>query len=203
MQTHRARYQTMGEDEIRRTLHAEWIWPNLMMQPGARTVDELVLLEGKHRVDVAVLNDEFHAFEIKSEGDNLDRLPKQQECYNKIFDRISLVVDERHVERAVAIVPRQWGLIAVSRSADGEACINEIWPARRNYSQDAFALTQLLWRDEALKILAKYGMARCFWTKRRKILWERIAQRFPLDQVRTIVRETLKARTDWRVEEEE
>jgi hypothetical protein len=194
---HRARYYQMNEEDIRLVLHREWILPNHLLKPGARAVDELVLQQGKHRVDVAVLDDEFHAFEIKSANDNLDRLPKQQACYNKVFDRVTLVVDERHVEKAVAIVPPQWGLIAVSKLGE-RAVINEIWPARRNYAHDAFSLTQLLWRDEAIEILAVRNMARGYRSKRRRAIWKALVEKIPLEDLRHAVREALKARTDWR-----
>jgi hypothetical protein len=199
---HRARYYQMNEVDIRSVLHREWILPQHLLKPGARAVDELVLMQGKHRVDVAVLNDEFHAFEIKSANDNLDRLPKQQVCYNKVFDRVTLVVDERHVEKAVAIVPPQWGLIAVSKLGD-RAVINEIWPARRNYKQDPYSLTQLLWRAEAIQILAERNLARGYRSKRRRAIWKAIAEKIPLEDLRNAVREALKARTDWRLDEED
>jgi hypothetical protein len=187
----------MGDFEIRAALHAEWIKPKYLQQPGSRTVDELVLMRGKHRIDVAVLNDEFHAFEIKSANDNLDRLPQQQACYGKVFDRISLVIDERHVENAVSIVPPCWGLISVSKRGD-RACFNEIWPARRNYQLDALSLSELLWREEAINVLAERNLARGFRSKPRKILWKAIAEKVPVHELRDAVRETLKARTEWR-----
>lgn len=197
MQSHRPRYYTMNEDEIRTVLHRDWIFPQILLKAGGRTVDELVLMQGKHRVDVAVLNHEFHAFEIKSANDNLDRLPKQQACYNKVFDRVTLVVDERHIEHAVRIVPPHWGLIAVSRNGE-RAVLNEIWPARKNYEQCPHALTQLLWREEAIRILAQRNLARGFRTKRRRTIWKALAEKIPLEELRDAVREALKMRTDWR-----
>lgn len=197
MQQHRPRYYTMNEEEIRAALHRDWIFPQILLKSGGRAVDELVLMQGKHRVDVAVLNDEFHAFEIKSANDNLERLPKQQACYNKVFDRVTLVVDERHIEHAVRIVPPQWGLIAVSRVGE-KAVLNEIWPARKNYAQCPHALTQLLWREEAIRILAERKLARGFRTKRRRTIWKAIAEKLPMEEIRDAVRETLKMRTDWR-----
>lgn len=187
----------MGEGEIRQALHLQVIEPEYLAKPGARAVDELVLLGGKNRVDLAVLDDEFHAFEIKSANDNLDRLPEQQKCYNRFFDRISLVVDERHVARAVSIVPPSWGLISVSKSGE-QATFNQIWPARRNYALDPLSLSQLLWRDEAIAVLAKHNLARGLRSKPRKILWKAIAEKLPAAVVRDEVRESLKARTDWR-----
>lgn len=194
---HRARYYTMGDQEIRYALHTKWIAPKYLQEPQARAVDELVLLQGKHRVDVAVLHDEFHAFEIKSANDTLERLPAQQACYSKVFDRITLVIDERHVEEAVKIVPKNWGLIAVSKRGD-EPSMDEIWPARRNFDQDALFLSQLLWREEAIAVLAERNLVRGFRSKPRRVLWRAVAEKIPLHELRVAVREKLKARTDWR-----
>ena len=46
--------------------------------PNSRVVDELELLRGVVRVDVAVISDTLHGYEIKSASDNLIRLPNQQ-----------------------------------------------------------------------------------------------------------------------------
>ncbi|WP_052770006.1 sce7726 family protein [Paenibacillus sp. IHB B 3415] len=50
-------------------------------------VDELDVCFGSARVDVAVINGRLHGFEIKSESDNLDRLPSQIEFYSRVFER--------------------------------------------------------------------------------------------------------------------
>ncbi len=80
--------------------------------PNSRVVDELELLRGVVRVDVAVISDTLHGYEIKSASDNLIRLPNQQEHYRKVFEKMTLVADEKHVEHAVKIVPDCWGLIS-------------------------------------------------------------------------------------------
>ena len=40
-------------------------------------LNELGLLQGACRVDIAVVNGSLHGYEIKSEADTLDRLPYQ------------------------------------------------------------------------------------------------------------------------------
>lgn len=194
---HHPQYYLTRDQEIRQAFHKEWISPRYLSNPASKAVDELVLMRGKHRVDIAVLNDEFHGFEIKSAADNLDRLPSQQECYNKVFDRISLVIDERHIERAVTLVPACWGLLAVRRAAHGTV-IDEIWPARRNFKLDPLSLAQLLWRDEAIQILAERNIARGLRDKPRKVLWKAVSEKLVLEDLRNAVREAMKARTDWR-----
>ena len=73
-------------------------------------MDEFAILEGSGRIDVAVVNSKLHGYEIKSAVDTLERLPSQQESYSKVFDRITLVADERHIPEAVKILPPWWGL---------------------------------------------------------------------------------------------
>ncbi len=165
--------------------------------PITRVIDEFVIERGRHRVDVVAINGLMHAFEIKSANDTLDRLQSQQSSYNKIFDRITLVVDERHVEQAVKIVQPFWGLIAVGRDGDNVK-LDEIWPARQNYGQDPLALSQLLWREEALKILQANRLSDGMLHQPRKRLWQKLAKEVPVERLKTAVRQTLKYRLHWR-----
>lgn len=194
---HHTRYYSMGEQDIRHALHDSVITRLYYEDPVTRVIDEFVVEQGRHRVDVAAINGELHGFEIKSANDTLDRLSDQQESYNKVFDRITLVVDERHVDQAVKLIPSFWGLIAVSRR-QGAPALDEIWPARQNFNQDAYALCQLLWRQEALSILHAHNLARGVMSLPRKRLWQRLAAEMPLEQLKKNVRQTLKYRKDWR-----
>jgi copper homeostasis protein CutC len=117
----------MKELDVRRLLYQTEIKKVLTANPKSRVVDELELLRGLVRVDVAVIGDIMHGYEIKSAADNLERLPVQQEHYGKVFEKMTLVADERHVDHAVKIVPKCWGLIAVGMR-DGRPYADEIWP---------------------------------------------------------------------------
>ena len=187
----------MGEADVRAAVHDVLVTRLFYDDPTTRVVDELVLEQGKHRVDVAAINGELHAFEIKSANDTLDRLAEQQSSYNKVFDRITLVVDERHVEQAVKLVQPWWGLVAVG-CRDGAPTLNEIWTARRHFGQDAYALCQLLWREEALSILESNRLARGVRAQNRKRIWQRLAEEMPLEKLKVFVRQKLKYRRDWR-----
>ena len=72
--------------------------------------EELGVQHGLARIDLAVVNGELHGFELKSARDTLARLPEQAESYGRVFDRITLVVEERHVRGAVELVPDWWGV---------------------------------------------------------------------------------------------
>lgn len=187
----------MKELDVRLALYNHEIRHILAAQPTSLVVDELGLLEGAFRVDLAVINSHLHGYEIKSFSDNLDRLPSQQSTYNRIFDRMTLVADEKHVAKAVELVPQWWGLIA-SRTVKGVTTLNEIWPSRQNLEIDPYALSQLLWRDEALDALRQRGLDRGVRTKPRKIVWQALAACFTLEEIRAVIRTKLAARKNWR-----
>lgn len=188
---------TLKELDVRLALYNHEIKAILTDHPSSLVVDELGLMEGAFRVDLAVINSRLHGYEIKSYSDNLDRLPSQQNTYNKIFDRMTLVADERHVAKAVEIVPQWWGLIS-SRTTKGVTVLNEIWPSRQNLEIDPYALSQLLWREEALDALRQRGLDRGVRTKPRKIIWQAVAACLTLDEIRTVIRHKLASRKDWR-----
>jgi hypothetical protein len=187
----------MRESDVRRALHDSEIRRIVHQDPLSLVVDELGVLEGKYRIDVAVINQHFHGYEIKSASDNLDRLPAQQQSYNRIFDRMTLVADERHVVEAVKIVPPWWGLISVS-IREGQPHLNEIWPSRLNLNVDPHSLCQLLWRDEALQILADLGLARELRNKSRKLMWKLLATVVETADLRQSISAKLRTRKGWR-----
>lgn len=188
----------MRDADIRKVLHEVEIKRLISEDKTSRVIDEMGLMEGAFRVDVAVINGRMHGYEIKSALDTLERLPSQQACYNKIFDRLTLVVDERHAKEAVKIVPQCWGLIVAS-TKEGRPHIDEIWAAMQNYKVDVYTLCQLLWREEALAILRAKGMAGGgIWKGKRKAMWKRLASSIEPEELKYLVRETLKHRVGWR-----
>ncbi len=187
----------MKESDVRNLLYRTELKRIKTEQPASRFVDELVLLRGLVRVDVAVINDSLHGYEIKSEADNLERLPAQQAAYRKVFDRMTLVADEKHVQQAVKILPACWGLIAVGVK-EGKPHANEIWPAIRNRELDRLALAQLLWREEAIELMDFFGLARGFRDKSRKVLWQALAKNLTTEELRSFVCYKLRTRKDWR-----
>ncbi|HEY9776817.1 MAG TPA: sce7726 family protein [Planktothrix sp.] len=188
----------MREYDVKQALYEMEIGRLLEQDPDSLVVDELGIMEGKYRIDVAVISGKLHGYEIKSASDNLERLPAQQESYSRIFDKMTLVADERHVAEAVRIIPPWWGLIAVS-IRDGRPHLNEIWPSRQNINIDKLLVCQLLWRQEVLEILTALGLDFGVRTKSRRLMWQRLADSLELDQLRRIIGAKLKARGNWRV----
>jgi hypothetical protein len=187
----------MNEAEIKRELYKTELARLCQEDPSTRIVEEFGILGGQVRVDIGVINGQLHGYEIKSSVDNLARLPRQQSYYNQIFDRITIVADEKHVARAVKLVPSCWGLISASATAQGVQ-LAEIWPARQNYQVDTDALVQLLWREEVLSILKSRGIGSQLNYKSRRQLWKLMTGRLEPATIKACVRHCLKYREDWR-----
>src|SRR5262249_15456965 len=186
----------MRDGEIRAALHARLIVEH-QGEPDTRFLDELSLC-GLVRVDVAVINGTLAGYELKSDLDTLRRLPAQVAVYSKVLDRATLVVGERHRDHAVAVLPAWWGVIVAKRAA-GVVILGDDRPGRWNDEVDAYAVAQLLWREEALAILTDRGLDRGVRSKPRQMLWQRLAEEVSVSQLRAAVRQKLKDRAGWRV----
>lgn len=157
---------------------------------------ELGLYGGKRRIDVAVVNEEFTGYEIKSDEDTLIRLRGQVEDYSRVFDRAILVTTKRHFDDALAMLPNWWGIILASFE-NGIILLENVYKPGLNEQYDAFSLAQLLWREEALKKLRLYNKGQGLSKKARYYVWKALAAAVSLNDLRSIVRASLKARREW------
>lgn len=164
--------------------------------PSTRIVEEMGVWAGTVRIDVAVINGEMSGYEIKSDHDNLNRLPTQSQLYSRVFDKLSLVASERHIEKARKIIPDWWGVTLASFSGD-EIHLNTIKIPSKNPSPDPYLVAELLWKEEAIKILEENGLAKGWRSKRIKMLHERLANEVPFSLLANSVRATLKSRNGW------
>lgn len=160
-------------------------------------IEELSICEGIVRVDVAVVNGLIHGYEIKSDSDTLERLPKQQEIYSKALDKISAVVNEKHFEKIKNLIPEWWGLmIAVEES--NTTAIKSVREPRINPAVDSYSQVQFLWKDETINNLKNIGIKSSLSRKRRSELWKLLVESSSKDEVGQMVRETLKFREHWK-----
>lgn len=188
----------MRDKDVRESV---WRWLEVAHQgdPDTLMLDELGILNGTTRIDIAVINGQIEGYELKSERDTLERLPAQRDLYNKVIDRISLVVAENHRAAAEEIIPEWWGL-AVASSCRGVVEVTLERLPEMNPELDAATLASFLWRDEALAVLERYGAARGVRSKPRKALYERLAIALDIDMLRAEVRTALKVRAGWRAD---
>ncbi len=160
---------------------------------AGRLIPEMGLCQGDARIDLAEIGPTLDGYEIKSERDDLRRLPRQTEVYNRIFDRLTLVTAARHLKHGASCVPEWWGIALVN----GESgAIEDVRPAVLNPSRDPLATVRLLWRDEAADLLERHLGQRVRAT--RPVLWRRLVEILPPDELSRSVAACLTVRAAWR-----
>lgn len=164
-----------------------------------KIVEELGLTHGAARVDVAVVNGILHGYELKSDLDTLIRLPEQIKIYDSVLDKITLVVGKHHLHSAIKMIPDWWGiLIAKISKSNGKIVFCNIRKPEENPLKDSISIAKLLWREEALDILEQFNQADGIRSKRRQIIYERLAEVLDQKTLRKKVREYLFFRSNWR-----
>lgn len=147
---------------------------------------------GRSRADLAVITPtEFHGIELKTTKDNLNRLPTQVKDY-RVFDQATLITSKKHLQKALEIIPDWWGV----KTAENLETIRETKP---NPKTNITLILSLLWREEMLKELTKVNKVYGVKSKNKRIIRQRMRQVFTEEELRSILRETLANRTDWRV----
>ena len=182
---------SLTDPEIRQALHSMLV--NHEGKADAVLIDELGICQGRGRIDVAVVHDALHGYEIKSDRDSLRRLPYQVEMYGKVVDKATLVVGPRHLSESLTLVPNWWGVIQADWGVEG-VCFKIIRQGRSNPNVEARSLVELLWRDDAIGLLNKRGGAYGVRTKPRRMVWDRVCDRFELEEIAAEVRQRLIAR---------
>ncbi len=159
-------------------------------------IEEMGIWAGAVRIDVAVINGEMHGFELKSASDTLGRLPSQRELYDRVFDRVTLVVADKHQSKAMSIVPEWWGVITAFEE-DGKVELQPFREAALNPGVDPLQMARLLWRDEALDCLARFGGTKGFKSATAEKLAKEISERLSIEHLCEEVRTVLKRRPNW------
>lgn len=185
----------MRDIDIRRAL-LDRLMRSHAADDDTRIVQEMGVWAGTVRVDVAVLNGELSGYELKSDSDTLARLPKQADLYSKVFDRMTLVVGGKHLDKAAELVPAWWGIIRATSNERGIR-LKRIRASRRNIDHEPYLVAELLRKEEAIALLEKYGLANGWRSKRVRYIHERLAHEIPVRKLSRDVLCTLKARREW------
>lgn len=69
---------------------------------------------GTNKADCVILNGLSTCYEIKTELDNLKRLPEQLDSYVGLFDKVYVVAAKSHVEKIIDIIPEVVGIIELT-----------------------------------------------------------------------------------------
>lgn len=164
----------------------------------SKVVDELELCYGDSRIDVAVINGALLGFEIKSERDNLRRLPSQVESYLRVLDFLTIITCKNHINGVLDLVPDQCGLI-VAEPGNNKEDINFsiIREPLKNELVEKASLVQLLWRDELLALIGQ-RRERGYLSKPKRALWDIACALYSMQELSEYVRNALKVRVNWK-----
>jgi len=103
--------------------------------------------------DVMTATDKLTGYEIKSDGDNYQRLERQVEFYDKFFDENYIVVSQKHILSVENKVPKYWGIIYID---DNEVKISR--KATGNNKVSRRSQLTVLWKLELKNLLIKNNL---------------------------------------------
>jgi hypothetical protein len=186
-----------GERSLRAAVHSRLLF-RARSSADTLVIDELGVLNGLSRIDIAVVNGHIRGIELKSSDDTLDRLQKQISSYGTIVDTATLVVAERMADEAIKMLPEWWGVIKVSRTGKMGYHFLRLRKDRINPAPNALDIARLLWRAEAALLLERLTTTRASSRRTRFELYEVLAKELPLKILQTEVRDVLKNRVNWR-----
>jgi len=162
--------------ELRKILERELTEYRSKTGKPADIFEELGVSHGRARIDIAVVNGVMHGYEIKSDKDTLSRLFDQMHEYNAVFDKITLVVGQRHLLDAIHRIPEWWGITLAKIDLNQRIVFYSIREAMQDDdAQVPVSIARMLWRAEALKILEERGAADGIRSKPRNVIYEKLA----------------------------
>lgn len=157
-------------------------------------IDELEICNGQCRADFALVGPTALAgFEIKSDRDTLKRLARQVDFYARIFQRITLIVAEIHLQQVLEQAPQWCGITAVRHSRLNTIQFLPYRSSIVNRNVQAQELASLLWRDEIIRELRPKNPSR----KRRKDLQQLLAASRTISQINRLIYDSFRSRKDW------
>jgi hypothetical protein len=177
----------MNDPEIRALLYP--------LLAGGVYINELPT--GSTRVDVVHITEQFmHGYEVKGDGDTLQRVSRQLGCYAGAYDFVTFIVTEKHLPKLLPLLPDWVGVLVAS--AEG---LRAYRPALYNATVERAVVADLLLLEEVRQFLLARGLTGISMLRRREVLnLLRTTQSIPLSAVAQYVRERLTARLPQRLE---
>lgn len=163
--------------------------------PNTRIINELGINNGESRVDLAVVNGMIHGYEIKSDFDTLERLPRQITYYNKLFERMTIISSRKFYQQICELVPKWWGVKVISY--DGTRLI-EKRKGRKQTTQDKDCLLRLLWKKELEDFIDVIGYPKRMKKLKKHQLLEIFSEEADVSTIQQHVYKSLKNRENWR-----
>lgn len=115
-------------------------------------MEELRVHNGNAIADVVALYTEAHCFEIKGDGDKIERILEQGKYYNLSFRKITVVTTLKHLKKALSIAPSYWGIM-IAEEIDNQIKIKYIRAGKNNPNFNKSIALLTLWKEEMLELI--------------------------------------------------
>ncbi|MGI2228250.1 sce7726 family protein [Shewanella frigidimarina] len=161
-------------------------------------IDELGLMHGSNRVDIAVVNGCIHGYEIKSSKDNLLRFNDQLDTYIKTLQKLTLVVAPNHISEVLELAPDWVGIVLAKKGSKGAIHFSTVRKAKKNPDVDALHVAHLLWKEETQELLEKLGVPSRARRGTRAELYKTLVSKVNIDDLVKDIKVMFETRANWR-----
>ncbi|MDQ2772057.1 MAG: sce7726 family protein [Bacteroidota bacterium] len=171
----------MNDPEIRALLYP--------LLSGGVCIDELPT--GSTRADVVHITEHFmHGYEVKGDGDTLQRVANQLRCYGEVYDFVTFVVTEKHLLNLLPLLPEWVGVLVASGAG-----LRPHRAAAYNATVEPAPLAKLVLLEEVKQFLLARGLTGVSTLRSREVgQFLRTTQLVPLSNLAQFVRQRLMAR---------
>lgn len=115
-------------------------------------IEELRVHNGNAIADVVALYKEAHCYEIKGDGDKIQRAVKQGYSFNLAFRKITIVTTSKHLRKAMEVLPHFWGIMIAEEKNDAIS-LRYVRRALKNPTFDKKVASLTLWKEEMLALV--------------------------------------------------
>lgn len=183
---------SLRDADIRGPL-AEWLLSRHAGDPKAALIHEFKMPRPSARVDIAFINGQMEAYEIKSDVDSFTRLSRQIGAFACIFDHVSVVTTSKRAAAVERAVPA-WCAVIVMRLKHGRPYFATSQRGRKLTNLDNAGLLHALNRKELLRILSLVDAVKGCATCPKQALVDKILLKS--FDVREAVRQVLRERSE-------
>jgi len=154
-------------------------------------INEFALPTWQRRADIVVVNGCLHIFEIKSDGDSLDRLDGQLRMYKQYAEKVSVVCAPRHTEEVLKLSPH-WVEVIEVRGTSGNVCLRAKREGAPHSKVSKASLISLLTAGDLASLLRGEGFT--LPKPVYRLTLNQLAQRLPVETLKAAALLSLKKR---------
>jgi hypothetical protein len=115
-------------------------------------IEELRVHNGNAIADVVAIHSEAHCYEIKGDGDKIERIAQQGLYYDLAFRKVTLVTTSKHIVKAIKIAPSHWGILEAKCNSSNRIVFKSVRQVKKSAAFDKQIALLTLWRNELLDI---------------------------------------------------